>query len=124
MVQTIHRQLATHRLLPFLSKDFELVPRMVTKAQLGDAFRCSRFGPAGSVPAGEHGEEGDALPGGLPEDLARICFEEFADAIGRLALFAFKFQVWNGKEGLRRYAWIVCIQNQGDDDNGVSGPCI
>ena len=65
---------------------------MLTKAQLTEAFRCSRFGPAGSSPAGE----GDIAPGSIPpqqaEDLARIGLEEFVDAVGRLALMAFRFQ--------------------------------
>ena len=88
-------------------QDFELVPRMLTKAQLTEAFRCSRFGPAGSSPTGEgsHGEPrasrprtseggggGEAVVAPQSEDLARIGIEEFVDAIGRLALMAFRFQ--------------------------------
>ena len=73
------------------SRDFELVPRLLTKAQLTDAFRCSRFGPAGSVPAGEGGAAAGPKKA-PPEDLARIEFDEFVDAVGRLALMAFRFR--------------------------------
>ena len=94
---------------PLLTKDFELVPRMLTKAQLTEAFRCSHFGSSGVLsPAEEATATADAIGGendggsdsGPPpapprqqaEDFARIGFEEFVDAVGRLALMAFRFR--------------------------------
>ena len=72
------------------SQDFELVPRLITRAQLTDAFRYARFGLAGASPS----SEGSVVSTGSHgvEDLARIGINEFVEAVGRLALMAFRFR--------------------------------
>ena len=70
---------------------------MLTKAQLTETFRFSRFGSAGAPLAAD---EDDGADGSLPsarkqpeaEDLARIGLEEFVDAVGRLALISFRYR--------------------------------
>ena len=72
------------------SQDFELIPRMITRAQLSDAFRYARFGLAGASPS----SEGSVVSTGSygVEDLAKIGIDEFVEAIGRLALMAFRYK--------------------------------
>ncbi len=68
-----------------------------------EAFRCSRFGASIAAEAAERTSP-TTVPAGSgvtlatgqseeAEDMARICFEEFVEVIGRLALKAYNYQV-------------------------------
>ncbi|GAX80142.1 hypothetical protein CEUSTIGMA_g7580.t1 [Chlamydomonas eustigma] len=72
-------------------QDFEIVPKLITSAKLCEAFRCSRFGLSSSVALEDAGVD-EGKPQSQPEDFGRIGFEEFMDAVGRIALMAFNFK--------------------------------
>ena len=62
-----------------LLQDFGVLPNVITKGQASACFRAARFGPGGRMD-----REGT--------DMARITFDEFIEAMGRIALIGFNWQ--------------------------------
>lgn len=61
-------------------QDFFVVPNLLNKGQVTDAFRDARFGPSHDA--------SDVL-----DDIGRIGAQEFMECIGRCALIAYNYQV-------------------------------